>query len=96
MPEAAGPQTVLAPAKPSPGQLLPAPLQSSATSHSPAEARHSNDAGRSASAGQPVEVAMQVSAVSQAPAEPRQTTALGVASAPQVPFVVPPALTLQA
>src|SRR5207253_1506199 len=49
------------------------PVQNSAGSHSPAEARQSAVAGRRASAGQAVLVPSQVSATSQAPAAARHT-----------------------
>src|SRR5205807_9543788 len=55
------------------GQLALEPVQVSATSHSPAAARHVVPAATNASAGQVVLLPVQVSATSQAPAEGRQT-----------------------
>src|SRR5439155_512065 len=55
------------------GQVALLPVQFSATSHSPAAARHTVLDGSKASAGQSLPVPLQVSATSQTPAEGRQT-----------------------
>src|SRR5207253_2406951 len=55
------------------GQPALDPVQNSAGSHSPAEARQSAVVGRKASAGQEVLVPSQVSATSQSPAAGRHT-----------------------
>src|SRR5207244_8544498 len=55
------------------GQLSLAPSQVSATSQSPAAARHTLPSGRFASAGQTVLVPVYRSAVSQAPAAARHS-----------------------
>ena len=55
------------------GQLAPVPVQNSAASHSPADARHCVDVGMNASVGHVLLVPSQVSATSQTPAAARQT-----------------------
>jgi hypothetical protein len=57
----------------SPGQLADEPVQVSAASHSPAEARQTVDDERNPSVGHAVLVPVQVSATSQKPADARQT-----------------------
>src|SRR5437899_1704942 len=59
--------------KASAGQAPELPVQLSATSHWPAEARQVVPLGLKASAGQTVLLPVQVSATSQSPAEARQT-----------------------
>jgi hypothetical protein len=49
------------------------PVQLSATSHTPADARHTVPAATNASAGHDTEVPVQLSATSQAPTEVRHT-----------------------
>src|SRR5438067_65826 len=67
------------------GQLGPLPVQSSATSHSSAAARHTVVAAANPSAGQSLLVPSQVSATSQGPAVARQMVpAASLASAGQV------------
>src|SRR5262245_53855247 len=61
--------------KPSVGQSLPTPSQLSATSQTPAEARHW--AVLLPSFGQSLEEPSQASAVSQTPADPRQVVPFG-------------------
>src|SRR5207247_1409742 len=60
------------------GQLGPLPGQLSATSHSPAAARHTTLADWKPSAGQLLPTPSQVSATSQVPAEARQTVLAGL------------------
>jgi len=55
------------------GHAAAAPVQFSATSHSPAADRHEVVEGANASVGQAVDVPVQVSATSQIPAAARQT-----------------------
>ena len=55
------------------GQLGPVPVQDSAGSHSPAEARQTVLLEANVSAGQAELVPLQVSATSQLPAEARHT-----------------------
>src|SRR5919197_4328768 len=70
------------------GQVALLPVQFSATSHSPAAARHRVLAGWKASAGHASLVPSQVSATSQTPAEGRQTVPAGsLALAGQVGLV---------
>jgi len=57
----------------SPGQLALDPVQVSATSHSPPEARQLVEPDAKASVGHELPLPLQVSAVSQMPAEVRQT-----------------------
>jgi len=70
-PGAGIPQTVPADSTTSAGQLAEVPVQLSAGSQSPAEARHSVVDGSNELAGQLAEVPVQLSAGSQAPAEAR-------------------------
>ena len=63
--------------KPSAGQLAPVPVQLSATSHSPAEARHCVVMEAKPSAGQALLLPVQYSATSQLPAEARHAVVLG-------------------
>lgn len=72
----AGRHTVVASAKASVGQLADAPLQTSATSQAPAEARQTVETAK-ASAGQPADVPVHDSATSQSPAEARHSVAEG-------------------
>src|SRR5207244_1027049 len=55
------------------GQVALDPVQFSATSHTPAEARHSVVAGLKSSTGQVALAPVQFSATSHTPAEARQT-----------------------
>jgi hypothetical protein len=63
--------------KPSAGQLAPVPVQLSATSHSPAEARHCLVLEAKPSAGQLLLLPVQLSATSHVPAEARHVVVLG-------------------
>jgi hypothetical protein len=74
--------------KPSAGQVALLPVQLSATSHSPAEARHWVVLEANPSAGQVLLLPVQNSATSQVPAEARHEVVLGcLASAGQVAVV---------
>jgi hypothetical protein len=64
-------------ANPSAGQAAALPVQASATSQTPAEARHSVPVPTNPSAGQPVSLPVQLSATSQVPATARQVTLAG-------------------
>ena len=68
-------QAVAFEAKTSPGQVVLAPVQSSATSHCPAEARQTVAFEAKTSAGQVALEPVQSSATSHDPAEARQTVA---------------------
>src|SRR5262249_13219649 len=59
------------------GQAAEVPVQVSATSHTPAEARHTVVEGWKPSAGQAADVPVHVSATSQGPADARQTVVEG-------------------
>jgi hypothetical protein len=64
-------------AKASTGQAALVPVHVSATSHGPAEARHTVVAGTKASAGHAALLPVHVSATSQTPAEARHTVVAG-------------------
>src|SRR5436309_447105 len=69
------------------GQLADVPVQFSAGSHSPAEARHTTKLGRKSSGGQTVLVPVQFSSISQGPAEGRHTAPAFLAGCWQASFV---------
>src|SRR5207244_407201 len=72
------------------GQLADVPVQFSAGSHSPAEARHTTKLGRKSSGGQTVLVPVQFSSISQGPAEGRHTAPAFPAGCWQASFVPSP------
>src|SRR5438094_883364 len=69
------------------GQLADVPVQFSAGSHSPAEARHTTKLGRKSSGGQTVLVPVQFSSISQGPAAGRHTAPAFPAGCWQASFV---------
>src|SRR5689334_10652579 len=71
------PHDVPAVTNPSVGQVADEPVQFSATSHTPADGRHTSVAGWKASAGQEAELPVQFSARSQKPADGRHTVVDG-------------------
>ena len=81
--------TVPAATSTSPGHAAIAPVQVSATSHTPADARHVVVLGRNASVGQ-LTLPLQVSATSQTPADARHTVPVATRASAGHAALVPP------